>query len=527
MPESSQSQINNPTPIRRLRVFLCHSSADKPIVRALYKRLLAEGADPWLDEENLLPGQNWELEIRKAVRNSDIVIVCLSSSSINKAGFVQKEITFVLDVADQQPEGTIFLIPLKLEKCSSPDRLSRWHWVNFFEERGYEGLMRSLRARAVELGIILMPNSATLLEKSALLPGELTASTSQEPILLQALDLTGTSELLPENYWQVLPNPFINNMGAFEITNGHISGRRTDIARIVVSGPRAFIILGAPSLGKSTLIHYLQSSPQPAWSWRDELGDLQGQLNLSDIHFVPIDLAPLEGIEEPNELLALFINQCMRALSHAFLQDEQLSSPNSDLKALRGLLRSISRETPDARYFVMLDSIERLGMTSKQPRLLDGSKAQTFQERGLALLDHCNAIRTVVDLIDEFTTVGVILSVESLPRPRIDDQFQHVSLDLARFTTMILQAFTWDDTTAFLAQEPENFGANWASIFKTLGGNDIFSRSEQAWLLQQAGTHPYLLQQLCFHMFRFKQEHASIHSTWLNCKQEKSSSLSN
>ncbi len=39
---------------RKLRVFLCHSSQDKPIVRELYQRLNAEGwIDPWLDEENL------------------------------------------------------------------------------------------------------------------------------------------------------------------------------------------------------------------------------------------------------------------------------------------------------------------------------------------------------------------------------------------------------------------------------------------------------------------------------------------
>jgi hypothetical protein len=36
---------------RKLRVFLCHASQDKPIVRELYQRLLAEGwIDPWLGE---------------------------------------------------------------------------------------------------------------------------------------------------------------------------------------------------------------------------------------------------------------------------------------------------------------------------------------------------------------------------------------------------------------------------------------------------------------------------------------------
>jgi formylglycine-generating enzyme required for sulfatase activity len=136
---------------RVLRVFLCHSSGDKPAVRELYQCLCAEGIDAWLDEEKLLPGQDWPLEIPKAVRASDVVIVCLSKKSVTKTGYVQKEIKFALDVADEQPEGAIFLIPARLEECDVPDRLSRWQWVNLYEARGQERLMRALRARAAEL----------------------------------------------------------------------------------------------------------------------------------------------------------------------------------------------------------------------------------------------------------------------------------------------------------------------------------------------------------------------------------------
>jgi formylglycine-generating enzyme required for sulfatase activity len=131
-----------------LRIFLCHSSGDKPEVRKLYQRLSSDGFEPWLDEEDLLPGQKWKVEIPKAVKTSDVVIVCLSHKAINKSGYVQKEIKFALDKADEQPEGTISLIPLKLEECDVPERLQRWQWVNLFEEKGYERLMSSLRLRA-------------------------------------------------------------------------------------------------------------------------------------------------------------------------------------------------------------------------------------------------------------------------------------------------------------------------------------------------------------------------------------------
>lgn len=136
---------------RSLRVFLCHSSQDKKQVRELYDRLIADQFEPWFDEESLLGGQDWDLEIRKAVKQSDAVIVCVSSGSVNKAGYIQKEIKHALDIADMQPEGANYLIPLRLEACEMPEKLSRWHRVNYFEANGYDLLIKSLRFRAASL----------------------------------------------------------------------------------------------------------------------------------------------------------------------------------------------------------------------------------------------------------------------------------------------------------------------------------------------------------------------------------------
>ena len=143
---------------RKLRVFLCHSSGDKPQVRQIYKLLASVGADPWLDEENLIPGQRWELEIPKAVRASDAIIVCISKTSITKVGYIQKELRQALDVADEQPEDAVFLIPARLEDCKIPERLSGQQWVNLFEERGNALLIRALQARATQLSVEAIVN---------------------------------------------------------------------------------------------------------------------------------------------------------------------------------------------------------------------------------------------------------------------------------------------------------------------------------------------------------------------------------
>ena len=140
---------------RPLRVFLCHSSADKAAVRRL-SRLLAEGgAAPWLDEEQLIPGQDWRRAIPSAVESSDVALVCLSRDAVIREGYLRDEIAFALTVAERRPEGEIFLVPLLLEPCEVPARLARWHWVSLSEPQGVGRLLRALRARAAELGTVV------------------------------------------------------------------------------------------------------------------------------------------------------------------------------------------------------------------------------------------------------------------------------------------------------------------------------------------------------------------------------------
>jgi TIR domain len=55
-------------------IFLCHASEDKAQVREVYHRLRAiEGFKPWLDEKDLLPGQEWAREIPRALQASDFI----------------------------------------------------------------------------------------------------------------------------------------------------------------------------------------------------------------------------------------------------------------------------------------------------------------------------------------------------------------------------------------------------------------------------------------------------------------------
>jgi Transcriptional regulatory protein, C terminal len=315
--------------------------------------------------------------------------------------------------------------------------------------------------------------------------------------------------------WQTLPNPFQNVTDSLDLVTGHVSGRGRDISKIINSTQSAILLAGAPNIGKSALIRYLQRPPKTEWSWRKEIDTAFKEEDLNNIYFVSVDLIPLEDIGSEDELLNFFIKQCIVALRPLQKPAEEVIT--DDLNGLYKLVRSLTNEASTSRYFLMFDTIERLDLPGKKIfEILElESGAQTPQERSIALLDHCGAIHILIDLMDEFNNFGVIFSIVSLPRPRIDDQFTNVSADLARFTPITLQSFIWSDTLNFLNQEPLNFGVKWASKFEESGGSYIFSASEQKWLLRQAGTHPYLLQQYCFHTFQFKQDYAISHEKWM------------
>src|SRR6185369_8331594 len=84
-------------------VFLSYAKEDADQVRRLHFRLRQDGIRPWLDEHDLLPGQEWDAAIRHAIRASTAFVVCLSTRAVSKTGYIQREIREALDVTDALP----------------------------------------------------------------------------------------------------------------------------------------------------------------------------------------------------------------------------------------------------------------------------------------------------------------------------------------------------------------------------------------------------------------------------------------
>lgn len=130
----------------KFRVFLCHAKEDAHIAREFRNTLVRYNYEVWLDESSLLPGHEWEREIQKAIRSSDVFLLCLSSSWGKRKGYIHAELRLALDEAKKMPPGSIFIIPTRFENCVVPDELEKIQWIDLFTDsrNNFTKLIKSL-----------------------------------------------------------------------------------------------------------------------------------------------------------------------------------------------------------------------------------------------------------------------------------------------------------------------------------------------------------------------------------------------
>lgn len=139
-------------PQTRLRVFLAYVEEDLSAARKLYRAFEQHGFRPWLDKKKLMPGQNWPRAIERAIQTSDYFVACFSRRASTKRGSFQSELRYALACAAKVPLDEIFFIPVRLDACTVPGRISRRiHYVDLFPdwETGVRRVIAVMKAQAV------------------------------------------------------------------------------------------------------------------------------------------------------------------------------------------------------------------------------------------------------------------------------------------------------------------------------------------------------------------------------------------
>ena len=138
---------------RAPKVFLSYAREDQASVETIYDRLAAAGIRAWMDARDILPGEDWEKSIWRAVRDSDFVVICLSRRSTGKRGFLQREVKRALELWEEKLEEDIYLIPARLEECIPPSSLRKFQWVDLFRDKGFDLLLEAITTRAGRIGL--------------------------------------------------------------------------------------------------------------------------------------------------------------------------------------------------------------------------------------------------------------------------------------------------------------------------------------------------------------------------------------
>lgn len=127
------------------RIFIIYSHKDKEAARKLTAELRKMGYNPWLDEEEIIPGQNWNKAINQAIENSSAALFLASQNTLEEGSFVLSEIKAAREVLRVERDVHSPVIPVMLEESELPKELASIHAVKLFDEQGMEQLKKGLK----------------------------------------------------------------------------------------------------------------------------------------------------------------------------------------------------------------------------------------------------------------------------------------------------------------------------------------------------------------------------------------------
>jgi len=130
-------------PAERRRVFLCHSSEDKPFVRQVRNDLANAGHSVWIDEFEIQVGESITAKIAEATESADALVLFLSDAS-SKSEWVKREWGSTL--ARMLSGQTTRILPALIEDCPRPSLLADIKYADFRESyhSGLEELLAGL-----------------------------------------------------------------------------------------------------------------------------------------------------------------------------------------------------------------------------------------------------------------------------------------------------------------------------------------------------------------------------------------------
>ncbi len=111
-----------------MKLFMSHNHRDKPRVRVLSRQLQLAGADVWLDEWQMRPGDSIPLKVNEGLEKMDQILVCWSANA-NGARWVETEFATGLS-RSLAPGSHVRVIPVIFDDTPLPTIISHLMWID-------------------------------------------------------------------------------------------------------------------------------------------------------------------------------------------------------------------------------------------------------------------------------------------------------------------------------------------------------------------------------------------------------------
>jgi len=133
-------------------IFFSYASPDRDRVMPYYTFLEDRGLNVWIDHKKLLGGQQWDYELRKALDRATLIIMFVSKNSVNRRGYVQREISLALTKIEEKLISDIYIIPVLLDVgATRPDQLSSIQFLDAADEAFDERLLEAIQHQSQEV----------------------------------------------------------------------------------------------------------------------------------------------------------------------------------------------------------------------------------------------------------------------------------------------------------------------------------------------------------------------------------------
>jgi len=161
--------------------FFSYSREDSQFALRLAEDLKAGGANVWLDQLDIEPGQRWARAVEEALNSSQRLIVILSPTSASSTN-VSDEVNFAL-------EEHKTIIPVMYRDCKVPFQLRPFQYVDFRTdyEHGLNIMLKTLGASPARAGAVPTAGVPKAVQPPPVAPARDDVPTRVEPALRSPL----------------------------------------------------------------------------------------------------------------------------------------------------------------------------------------------------------------------------------------------------------------------------------------------------------------------------------------------------